>query len=220
MKKEILSWIKTIILAVLLAFVVDTVFIVNATVPTGSMENTIMAGDRILALRTSYWFSDPERGDVVVFEDPDDPTGKTLYVKRIIGVGGDTVEVQDGEVLVNGQVQDEPYIKEITEGDFGPYHVPEGCYFMMGDNRKTPSWAKLSCGITKDSKSLIDLEEDRNRNEKRNTWLDRNNCRGGFAGIFDKSLFAGECICANRLYGKYDYGRGQKPCLTYQLLVF
>ena len=70
MKKEILSWVKTIILAVLLAFVVDTVFIVNATVPTGSMENTIMAGDRILALRTSYWFSDPERGDVVVFEDP------------------------------------------------------------------------------------------------------------------------------------------------------
>ena len=61
MKKEILSWVKTIILAVLLAFVVDTVFIVNATVPTGSMENTIMAGDRILALRTSYWFSDPER---------------------------------------------------------------------------------------------------------------------------------------------------------------
>ena len=235
MKKEILSWVKTIILAVLLAFVVDTVFIVNATVPTGSMENTIMAGDRILALRTSYWFSDPERGDVVVFEDPDDPTGKTLYVKRIIGVGGDTVEVQDGEVLVNGQVQDEPYIKEITEGDFGPYHVPEGCYFMMGITginlwtqgsgripmwKKTPFWVKLSCGITKDSKSLIDLEEDRNRNEKRNTWLDRNNCRGGFAGIFDKSLFAGECICANRLYGKYDYGRGQKPCLTYQLLVF
>ena len=59
MKKEILSWVKTIILAVLLAFVVDMVFIVNATVPTGSMENTIMAGDRILALRTRYWFSDP-----------------------------------------------------------------------------------------------------------------------------------------------------------------
>ena len=92
-----------------------------------------MAGDRNLALRTSYWFSDPQRGDVVVFEAPDDPD--TLYVKRVIGVGGDTVEVQDGEVLVNGQVQDEPYIKEITEGDFGPYHVPEGCYFMMGDNR-------------------------------------------------------------------------------------
>ena len=135
MRKEILGWIETIAVAVLLAFLINHFLLVNVYVPTGSMENTIMAGDRILALRTSYWFSDPERGDVVVFEDPDDPTGKTLDVKRIIGVGGDTVEVKDGDVLVNGQVQDEPYIKEITEGDFGPYHVPEGCYFMMGDNR-------------------------------------------------------------------------------------
>ena len=135
MRKEILGWIETIAVAVLLAFLINHFLLVNVYVPTGSMENTIMAGDRILALRTSYWFSDPERGDVVVFEDPDDPTGKTLYVKRIIGVGGDTVEVKDGDVLVNGQVQDEPYIKEITEGDFGSYHVPEGCYFMMGDNR-------------------------------------------------------------------------------------
>ncbi len=135
MRKEILGWIETIAVAVLLAFLINHFLLVNVYVPTGSMENTIMAGNRILALRTSYWFSDPERGDVVVFEDPDDPTGKTLYVKRIIGVGGDTVEVKDGDVLVNGQVQDEPYIKEITEGDFGSYHVPEGCYFMMGDNR-------------------------------------------------------------------------------------
>ena len=133
MRKEILGWIETIAVAVLLAFLINHFLLVNVYVPTGSMENTIMAGDRNLALRTSYWFSDPQRGDVVVFEAPDDPD--TLYVKRVIGVGGDTVEVQDGEVLVNGQVQDEPYIKENTEGDFGPYHVPEGCYFMMGDNR-------------------------------------------------------------------------------------
>ena len=100
MRKEILGWIETIAVAVLLAFLINHFLLVNVYVPTGSMENTIMAGDRNLALRTSYWFSDPQRGDVVVFEDPDDPTGKTLYVKRIIGVGGDTVEVQDGEVLV------------------------------------------------------------------------------------------------------------------------
>ena len=133
MRKEILGWIETIAVAVLLAFLINHFLLVNVYVPTGSMENTIMAGDRNLALRISYWFSDPQRGDVVVFEAPDDPD--TLYVKRVIGVGGDTVEVKDGDVLVNGQVQDEPYIKEITEGDFGPYHVPEGCYFMMGDNR-------------------------------------------------------------------------------------
>ena len=134
-KKEVWSWIKTIVFAVILAALVDSFLIVNATVPTGSMENTIMTGDRILALRTSYWFGDPERGDVVVFEYPDDPTGETLYVKRIIGLPGDTVEVRGGEVLVNGEALAEPYIKEVTEGDFGPYTVPEDGYFMMGDNR-------------------------------------------------------------------------------------
>lgn len=135
MKAEIISWIKTIVLAVLLAVIVDTVFIVNATIPTGSMENTIMTNDRILALRTSYWFSSPERGEIVIFRYPDDPSGDTLFVKRVIGVGGDTVEVRNGEVLVNGEVLDEPYIREQTEGNFGPYTVPEGHYFMMGDNR-------------------------------------------------------------------------------------
>ena len=135
MKAEIISWIKTIALAVLLAVIVDTVFIVNASVPTGSMENTIMTNDRILALRTSYWFSSPERGEIVVFRYPDDPSGDTLFVKRVIGVGGDTVEVRNDEVLVNGEVLDEPYIREQTEGNFGPYTVPEGHYFMMGDNR-------------------------------------------------------------------------------------
>lgn len=134
-KKEVWSWIKTIVFAVILAALVDSFLIVNATVPTGSMENTIMTGDRILALRTSYWFGEPERGDVVVFEYPDDPTGETLYVKRIIGLPGDTVEVRGGEVLVNGEALTEPYIKEVTEGDFGPYTVPEDGYFMMGDNR-------------------------------------------------------------------------------------
>lgn len=134
-KQEIFSWIKTILLAVVLAGVVNGFLIVNARVPTGSMENTIMTGDRIVALRTAYWTEEPARGDVAVFRYPDDPTGKTLYVKRVIGVGGDVVAVHNGEVTVNGEVLEEPYIKEVTVGDFGPYAVPIGSYFMMGDNR-------------------------------------------------------------------------------------
>lgn len=66
-KTEVISWIKTIILAAVLAGAVNSFLIVNAEVPTGSMENTIMAGDRILALRTSYWFEEPEQGDIAVF---------------------------------------------------------------------------------------------------------------------------------------------------------
>ena len=134
-KTEVISWIKTIILALVLAGAVNSFLIVNAEVPTGSMENTIMPGDRILALRTSYWFDEPQAGDVTVFRYPDDPTGKTLYVKRIIGAEGDVVEVADGEVTVNGKVLTEDYIAETTLGDFGPYIVPADSYFMMGDNR-------------------------------------------------------------------------------------
>ena len=134
-KTEVISWVKTILLAMVLAGAVNSFLIVNAEVPTGSMENTIMTGDRILALRTSYWFDEPQAGDVAVFRYPDDPTGKTLYVKRIIGTEGDVILVQDGMVTVNGEVLAEEYIAETTIGDYGPYVVPADSYFMMGDNR-------------------------------------------------------------------------------------
>lgn len=134
-KTEVISWVKTILLAAILAGAVNSFLIVNAEVPTGSMKNTIMTGDRILALRTSYWFGEPERGDVAVFRYPDDPSGNTLYVKRVIGVGGDVVEIADGAVYINGEKLAEDYLAEVTYGDFGPYYVPQGCYFMMGDNR-------------------------------------------------------------------------------------
>lgn len=132
---EIWSWVKTILLALLLAIFINTCVIVNATVPTGSMENTIMPKDRILAFRLSYVLSEPERGDVVVFRYPDDPTGDTLYVKRVIGLPGETIEVKDGVVFVDNVGLEETYLKEETYGDFGPYEVPEDSYFMMGDNR-------------------------------------------------------------------------------------
>lgn len=134
-KTEVISWIKTILLAAVLAAAVNSFLIVNAEVPTGSMENTIMAGDRVLALRTSYWFDEPQAGDVVIFRYPDDPSGNTLYVKRIIGTEGDVVQVQNGVVTVNGEALTEDYIAETTLGDFGPYIVPKDSCFMMGDNR-------------------------------------------------------------------------------------
>ena len=85
-KSEILSWIFTIGFALVLAIIINSFIIVNATVPTGSMENTIMPKDRIVALRLSYMFEDPQRGDIVVFKYPDDE--KVLYVKRVIGLPG------------------------------------------------------------------------------------------------------------------------------------
>lgn len=135
MKSEIMSWVRCIVLAVLLAVFVSEFLIVNSRIPSGSMENTIMTGDKLIALRTFYWFEDPKRGDIVVFEYPDDPS--ELFIKRIIGEPGDKVEIIDGKVYINDSREPlkEDYLKEPMEGSFGPYTVPEDCYFMMGDNR-------------------------------------------------------------------------------------
>ena len=136
-KKEIISWIQIIVAAVIIALFLNNFIIANSRVPTGSMENTIMSKSRVIGSRLSYLTSDPERGDVVIFHFPDDPTGKTYYVKRIIGLPGETVDIVDGKVYIDGSDTplDEPYLAEPMEGSWGPYEVPEGSYFMMGDNR-------------------------------------------------------------------------------------
>ena len=136
-KSEVVSWVKTFVIAVAIAVAVNAFVIVNAKVPSASMEKTIMTNDRIVAFRLSYKFSSPERGDIVVFRYPDDRD--VLYVKRIIGLPGETIEMVDGAVYVDGSLLEETYLKEESYGSYGPYHVPEGKYFMMGDNRNL-SW--------------------------------------------------------------------------------
>ncbi|MCC8014931.1 MAG: signal peptidase I [Eubacterium sp.] len=134
--KEAISWAKTIIAAFVFAFIITTFIIVNAKVPSGSMKNTINEGDRLIANRLSYIFSDPERFDIVVFKYPDDES--IYYIKRIIGLPGETVEIKDGKVYIDGSEEplDDSFILEpmIPEED-AVFEVPEGCYFMLGDNR-------------------------------------------------------------------------------------
>ncbi|WP_434309553.1 signal peptidase I [Hominifimenecus sp. rT4P-3] len=120
-----------ILLAVVL--LIRVFILINATIPTESMENTIMADTRVMGLKCAYWFSEPERGDIIVFRAPDEPD--SLYVKRVIGLPGDTVEVLEGVTYVNGEPLVEDYLPEPMSGSYGPYHVPEGHYFVMGDNR-------------------------------------------------------------------------------------
>lgn len=144
-KKEIISWIQIIVAAVVIALVLNNFVIANSRVPTGSMEKTIMAKSRVIGSRLSYIRSDPKRGDVVIFHFPDDPTGKMYYVKRVIGLPGETVNIVDGKVYINGSDTplDEPYLAEPMEGSYGPYTVPEGCYFMLGDNRNNSQDARF-----------------------------------------------------------------------------
>ncbi len=137
--KETVSWIETIVFAVVFAFLITTFLIVNAKVPSASMETTVMTGDRLIANRLSYKLSKPERYDIVVFKFPDDES--KLYIKRIIGLPGDTVNIRNGHVYINDSTEPlrEDFLHEPMRTEDATYVVPEGHYFMMGDNRNHSS---------------------------------------------------------------------------------
>ncbi len=135
--KEILYWVIIGAAGMLLGYCINTFLIVNATVPSGSMENTIMTGDHIYGNRFAYTKSDPQRYDIVIFYFPDDE--KQIFIKRVIGLPGETVNIIDGKVYINDSdtpLRDD-FIREPMLGSFGPFQVPEGHYFMLGDNRNT-----------------------------------------------------------------------------------
>lgn len=133
--KELWEYIKMIIFVVVVVLIVNNFLLINARVPSESMEKTIMTGDRFFGNRLAYLFDDPERFDIVVFKYPDDES--QLFVKRVIGLPGETVEIKDGKVYINGSETplDDSFTSETPTGDYGPYVVPEGSYFMLGDNR-------------------------------------------------------------------------------------
>ncbi len=142
--KEIISWTKTIIFCLIIAFLINNLIIVNAEVPSSSMENTIMTKDRLICNRLAFTFKDPDRFDIIVFKFPDDET--QLFVKRVIGLPGDEIIIDDGNLYINGVLTEEPYLKEEPAPmDFGPYNVPEDHYFALGDNRN----------VSKDSRAWI-----------------------------------------------------------------
>ena len=133
--KEVLSWIVILVAAFVVGHILNHHVIMKAQVPSGSMKNTIMDGDRLIGNRIAYLFLEPKRGDVVMFPYPDNEN--ELYVKRIIGLPGETIEIIDGKVYIDGSTEplEESYLPDEMIGSYGPYEVPEGCYFMMGDNR-------------------------------------------------------------------------------------
>jgi len=132
-KREILEWLKAIALALVLAFFIRSFIFEPMIVPSGSMIPTIQINDRILVNKLVYRFYSPDYNDIVVFKYPDDP--RQTFVKRLIGKGGDVIEIKDGVLYRNNEPVQESYLNETMYSDFGPYKVPEGCYFMLGDNR-------------------------------------------------------------------------------------
>lgn len=119
--------------AFVLAFVIQQFLIKPFAIPSDSMVPTLVQSDRVLVNRMVYRFGEPQKGDVVVFRSP---ISNEDYIKRVVAVGGDTVAVKEGKLLVNGLEQNEPYVYEATiDRDFQEVTVPAGEYFVMGDNR-------------------------------------------------------------------------------------
>lgn len=152
--KVVIEYVKMILIVVIVVVIVDGVILINAKIPSASMEKTIMTGDRIFGFRMAYGINldagplqvhvkmkEPERYDIVIFHFPDNE--KKLFIKRIIGLPGETLEFRDGKIYVDGS--DEPLDDSFTNGvtyfrnpsyPEGTVTVPEGYYFMMGDNRQ------------------------------------------------------------------------------------
>ena len=139
-KKEIVSWLKTFLIALICAIVANNFLIASALVVSSSMENTIMTDSRVMGLRVAYVISEPKRFDIILFEPPDKDS-EIPYIKRIIGLPNETVEIIAGKVYIDGSnvPLDDSFVKGEAHGNYGPFFVPEGAFFVMGDNRNSSS---------------------------------------------------------------------------------
>ncbi len=156
-KKEtnyVMDWIKSIAFAIIIALFIKT-FLFNSTYVLGnSMYPTLEEEDRLFAVRFSLFFKGPERGDIVVIKAPDNP--KKDYIKRVIGLEGDLVEILEGRVYLNEKLLEEDYIEEDSYTHIynkDTWVVPEGEVFLLGDNRDKDA--------SKDSRSFgtIDVKD-------------------------------------------------------------
>jgi signal peptidase I len=152
--RELGSWGITLVLAFALAIVLKNYVIINATVPTGSMEHTIEPGDDLFGLRLAYKFAEPQRGDIIIFNFPDDESQK--FIKRVIGLPGEKVTIVEGQIYINDSTTPlhETYLTEEWVRSTGPYefNVPEDSYLVLGDNRNDSQDARYwnNTYVTKD----------------------------------------------------------------------
>ncbi len=161
-----------VILAFVLALVIKTFLVQAFYIPSASMEPTLMPGDRVLVNKVVYNLHEPRRGDVIVFENPHplpepkrNPISAFLnwlteglgfsrppeedFIKRVIGLPGETVEYKNGVVSIDGRPLDEPYLRGLKEDTraYGPTRVPEGQLLVMGDNRLNSNDSRFGLGF-------------------------------------------------------------------------
>lgn len=136
LRRIILKIIKNeIVLAIIIALLIKAFVLDSRYVPSESMHPTLQVNDRLLVYKLAYVFSDPERGDIVVFSPPPSVAEGHDYVKRIIGLPGEEVKVQNNQVYIDSEPLEEDYINEPPEYKYGPKEIPEDHILVLGDNR-------------------------------------------------------------------------------------
>jgi signal peptidase I len=163
-KESWIEWLRDILIAAVIMFFI-TQFVAEANViPTVSMRHTLETGDRVITNKLAYRFSNPQRGDIVVFFPPQ-KSGKphTRFIKRIIGLPGETIEVKDGRVIIGEPTGEEDgrtiyqeteliedYILEAPRSDYPRTVIPEDSYFVMGDNRNKSTDSRVWDFVSRD----------------------------------------------------------------------
>lgn len=148
--REIIEWSKVIGVSVIASLLITRFVFAHTVVPTGSMYPTIKIQDHLIANKVSMYFRDPERGEVVVFHGE-----KVDLVKRVIGLPGETIDMHEGQVYINGELLDEAYLPAgIVTSTYPqiiyPYQIPEGQYFVMGDNREDSTDSRVIGTVTRE----------------------------------------------------------------------
>ena len=159
------EYIQAILIAIVLALIVRAFIVQAFKIPSGSMLETLQIGDHILVNKFIFYFSEPKKGDIIVFKFPGDK--KKDYIKRMIGEPGDKLEIINQKIYINDILADEPFaehkdntMKNLPGRDnFGPIIIPENSYFMMGDNRDQSSdsrfWGLLNRDLIKGKAFII-----------------------------------------------------------------
>ena len=177
---EIWDYVKMIIFVVVVVLIVNNVVLINAKIPSESMEKTIMTGDRIFGFRMAYGVNldlfgnkiskkvkDPERYDVIIFKFPDDES--QLFIKRLIGLPGETVEIINGEVYINGEKQEQAnsYVPEMPVGSYGPVSYTHLDVYKRQGLKKHAGYEIVSLeggqkdnAITRESIAVLMVEKD------------------------------------------------------------
>jgi len=140
MRYWVKEWIEPIVIAVILALIIRTFVVQAFKIPTGSMRPTLIEGDRLLVNKFIYKFKELKRGDVIVFIAPEDK--KKDFIKRLVGLPGESIEISNGDILINGKAieQNSPLTGRYyyNRGDFGKegesIKIPSNAYYVLGDN--------------------------------------------------------------------------------------